>query len=443
MPLTPLAGPRRRARVVLSSTALLSFMSVRKAAALALAQLGIAAFFVPGITSAAVGPAAGWFVLAAVVLAACVRAVDIESWAVFIPGGVVGRVSQAYGPAWSGFAAAVVASERFLLAALAVVVIGHYASSVAVTAIGGWRLTGLLRPEDFATVAGRRRDWPALDPGPHRPRPPPRHDCPGRVDRHWHPPPHDVAGVFSAVRSAAPLGVLTSAPVPVTTLRWYLDIAVTCLVGLALALPTIGGGEALAQAAHELQPPRVQALRRAALVTLIFALCVTTLCTFLFVLLVPVVEQSAWLSAPLAGLAQHLVAPSWVRGGMAIALVVAAALMLAPAAHAALGDAEHLLERLAAQGTLPDSLTALHARFGTPARAMDVAAAATVLVILAGSGRVQWLGRAYAWRWRSRSSSRWQRCSRSVAAGPSRPRVSRSPRRPGGRTIPSVLRPAR
>ena len=47
---------------------------------------------------------------------------------------------------------------------------------------------------------------------------------------------------------------------PVTGLRWYLDIGVTCLVGLCLALPTIGGGDALAQAAHELEPPRVQGL---------------------------------------------------------------------------------------------------------------------------------------------------------------------------------------
>ena len=58
-------------------------------------------------------------------------------------------------------------------------------------------------------------------------------------------------------------------PTPVTGLRWYLDIGVTCLVGLCLALPSIGGGEALAQAAHELEPPRVQALWRAALLTAI------------------------------------------------------------------------------------------------------------------------------------------------------------------------------
>ena len=120
------------------------------------------------------------------------------------------------------------------------------------------------------------------------------------------------------------------------------------------------------------------------------------------------------MSAPLAGLAQHLAAPPWVRSVLALALVAAAVLMLAPAAHAALGDAEHLLERLAAQGTLPDGLAALHTRFGTPARAMDVAAAATVLVILAGSGRVHWLGRAYAIAIAvDAASSRWRRCSRS------------------------------
>ena len=152
MAIAPLIGPRRRVRVVLSSTALLSFMSVRKAAALALAQLGVAAFFIAGVSSATLGPSAGWFVLVAAVLAAFVRAIDIESWAVFIPGGFVGRVEYAFGPSLADGAAATVLTERFVLAALAAVIVGHYASGVAVTAIAGLRLTGLLRPEDFATM---------------------------------------------------------------------------------------------------------------------------------------------------------------------------------------------------------------------------------------------------------------------------------------------------
>ena len=98
MTVPPKIRPRRQVRAILSSTALLSFMSVRKAATLAVAQLGIAAFFVAGTTRSALGESAAWFVLFAAVLAAFVRAIDIEGWALFIPGGFVGRVQHAFGP---------------------------------------------------------------------------------------------------------------------------------------------------------------------------------------------------------------------------------------------------------------------------------------------------------------------------------------------------------
>ena len=78
-PLSPIS-PRHPIRVVLSSTALLQFVSVRNAAALAIAQLGIAAFFAPSITRPVLGDASGWFVLAAAVVAALVRAIELESW---------------------------------------------------------------------------------------------------------------------------------------------------------------------------------------------------------------------------------------------------------------------------------------------------------------------------------------------------------------------------
>ena len=74
----PVASPDTRRPVVGGA---LPFMSVRKAAALAIAQLGVAAFFIAGVARRALGDSAGWFVLAATVLAAFARAVDIESWA--------------------------------------------------------------------------------------------------------------------------------------------------------------------------------------------------------------------------------------------------------------------------------------------------------------------------------------------------------------------------
>ncbi len=141
---------------------------------------------------------------------------------------------------------------------------------------------------------------------------------------------------------------------------------------------------------------RVQSLRRASLLTLLFGLLVTAVGTFLFVLLVPAGEQSRWANAPLAGLAQHLAGPWWARDLVALGLIAAALLLLRPAAHVALEDAEQLLRRLSGQGAVSERLASLHSRFGTPSRALDVAAAATILVILASGGRVTWLARAYA-----------------------------------------------
>ena len=85
--------PRHPIRVVLSSDALLPFLSVRKAAALAIAQLGIGAFFIAGVTGTALGASAAWFVLSATLLAAFVRAIDVESWALEmgIPNGLMRR----------------------------------------------------------------------------------------------------------------------------------------------------------------------------------------------------------------------------------------------------------------------------------------------------------------------------------------------------------------
>jgi hypothetical protein len=67
MPVAPPSGPHRRVRVFLSSTALSWFMSVRKAVALGVPQLGMAAFFIAGVTPSSLGTSAGWFVVAATV----------------------------------------------------------------------------------------------------------------------------------------------------------------------------------------------------------------------------------------------------------------------------------------------------------------------------------------------------------------------------------------
>ena len=384
-------------RVVLSSPALLPFISVRKTAGLVIAQLGVAAFFVSGVTRSTLGESAGWFVLAATVLAGFVRAIDIESWALLIPGGFVSRVSSAFGPRAAACAAAVALIERMLIGALAGVVIGHYLGGVAAIAIAGSRFTRFVTAEDLATliavgVIGLL--WSQARTGRDIGR-----DTVARIV--W----IGVGilacvviwGVITVVRTPTGFAPLTFSVSAVSVTGWsFIDVPLAYLTGFALTLTVIGGGDVLMRAAHDLPQPRVRALRHTALLTLLFTLLATTLGTFLVVSIVPAAEQALWMNAPLAGLAQHLAGPWWMRDLMALALAGAALLMLLPVAHAAIRDAEHTLHRSAAAGTLPSGLTSLHTRFGTPARAVDVTVAVTILVMLASAGRVTWLARAYA-----------------------------------------------
>ena len=395
-PFSPI--PRRLPiRVVLSSTALQPFMSVRKAGALAIAQLGAAAFFIAGVTRTVVGDSAAWFVLAVTFVTAFARAVDIENWALLIPGGLVSRVGTTFGPRAVGVAKAGALIERILLAALSAVVVGHYIASVSATAIGGWRFTGFVRPEDLATpvaIVAIGVLWLRIRIG--------RNIGSDQMARAvWIGVGllilSVVWGAITVARGGVVFSTLTAPLRPIEITRWRLvDLVWTCLVGFALAVPLIGGGDSLIRGAHELPPPRVQALRRVGLITVVFVGLIATLGTFLFVLLVPASDQSLWVNAPLAGLAQHFSGPRSLRDLMAIGIAAAAAMLLVPAIHAALADAEQTLHRFSADGTLPAGLATLHTRFGTPARAVDVTVIAVVLVVLASGGRVAWLARAYA-----------------------------------------------
>src|SRR5262245_7023882 len=152
MPSAPHFPRRPRVRVVLSSTALLPFISARHAAAPAIAQLGVAAFFVSGVALASLGQPAVWFVLAATVLAGIARATDIESWALLLPGGLSGRVNQAFGSRAARVASAVTLAERVTLAALASAVFGRYATAAILTVFADLPFISYRPPDDLATL---------------------------------------------------------------------------------------------------------------------------------------------------------------------------------------------------------------------------------------------------------------------------------------------------
>src|SRR5436190_8098136 len=411
--------PNRRVRVVLSSMGLLPFVSIWRAAALALAELGCAAFFIVGVVQGTVGQFAPWFVLAACVLGIFARAGDIESWALFIPGGLIGRTEQAFGPRIARSTSAVVLIERFLLAALASVVIGRYVASVAAAAIVGLRFAGHVTVEELSIQLAMGMVgllWIRARTGVEI-----RDDAISRgvwlgagivsvaaiwglvtvmraggapVPLPWHF--MDIAGLKPGPTSVElPAGVAVPGSVGLTFGSAFHTVLLY-LLGLAVALPALGSGGALARIAHQFAPPRIQALRRASSLVIVFSFLGIAIPAFLFIALVPGIEHVLWADTPLAGLARHLAGPGWLRAAMTVAVVCAAFLVLAPAANAALLDAEQQLRKLSEQHALPEGLMRPHRRFGTMAGAIDITAASVVLIVFASAGQVAWLGRAYA-----------------------------------------------
>ena len=372
-------------------------MSVWKAAALGIAELGAGAWFVAGIAGSTLGGTMPWFVLAAAILGIFVRAVDVESWSMFLTAGLVGRTEAAFGRAAGRVAAAAVVAERLVLAALACMIVAHYSGGIISPEVAAHTLSRSLTAEDLFTVIAAVLIgllWIRARMGLDLPSSGIARGVWGGVIVLI------VLAVYGIVTVARTGGVgpgLLRPPFPSLSPSSHpIALALSWVAGLGLVLPVVGGGEVLARAAHEFAPPRIQALRRTSLIVILFSFAGTTLLAFAFILLVPQPDVHTWVEAPLAGIAAHLAAPDWLRHLFSVLLAVAAFLMLVPAAHESLQDAEQTLRRLSAWHALPETLSMPHPRLGTLARAIDVTAAAAIIVLIASSGRVAWLARAYS-----------------------------------------------
>src|SRR6266852_3764031 len=95
---SPSQNPARRAvQVLVATTAMLSFISFWRAAAIILNDMGSSAFYAGAIAEHFIGKAAPWFILAIMVLSFAVRALYIESCSMFVRGGVYRVVKEAMG----------------------------------------------------------------------------------------------------------------------------------------------------------------------------------------------------------------------------------------------------------------------------------------------------------------------------------------------------------
>ena len=381
--------PSGRIPVVLSTRTLLSYISTWRAAGLALVELGAVAFFASGIAEDLVGPSAPWFVLGAVFVGILLRAVDVESRGLFVPGGLYGTVRDGLGARPARVAAAALVVDRLFLGPLAAVVAGRYIARFLDAMVGlNTAATGFVA-EDLSTAialamlacvwwAQRRGHWFSAE----------------TVSRL-------MLGIVGVLAVAVLWGTGTAMwrgaqPIPVPDVPRTFGSVFALVVVWGRVLFVVGGTDALAQVAPELAQPRIQNLRRTAVLVGVYALAITTLVGFVVAAVMSNGDRSAWRDAPLAGLMLHVMGPAWLRAIYAVLIVLAAVLLLTMTARASMAGAQSALSRLVEQGLLGRALRAPHPRFGTQWRLVDAIGLAQVAIVAVAGSRPGWLVGAYA-----------------------------------------------
>src|SRR5690242_1476198 len=113
-------------RFVVPLTAMLTFISFWRAAAIVLADLGSSAYYAGGIAEQAIGKAAPWFILGIMLLSYAVRSVYIESCSMFVRGGVYRVVKEAMGSTLAKFSVSALMFDYILTGPISGVSAGLY-----------------------------------------------------------------------------------------------------------------------------------------------------------------------------------------------------------------------------------------------------------------------------------------------------------------------------
>jgi len=118
-------------RVLVATTALLSFISFWRAAAIVLNDLASSAYYAGGEAEGYIGKAAPWFILAIMLFSYAVRAIYVESCSMFVRGGVYRVVKEAMGGTLAKFSVSALMFDYILTGPISGVSAGQYIVGLA------------------------------------------------------------------------------------------------------------------------------------------------------------------------------------------------------------------------------------------------------------------------------------------------------------------------
>jgi Amino acid permease len=397
---------RPRAQVFIATTVMLSFISFWRAAAIVLSDLASSAYYAGGEAEHYIGKSAPWFILAVMLFSYAVRALYIESSAMFVRGGVYRVVKEAMGGTLAKISVSALLFDYVLTGPISAVSAGQYlagfiedigryaghpvhlppngfsaAFGVLVVAYFWWKnLQGIHESSDKAMKIMKITTvmvtilivWCliTLFKVPAQLPPNPLHPEAMRLD-------HRSLGWLDGT--------------------WLSHLTfIVLFVGFGHSVLAMSGEETLAQVNREIEHPKLKNLQRTGLVIFIYSLVFTSLVSFFGVMIIPDAVRHEYFANLIGGIAMYLSGPHVLKLVFHGFVVVVGVLILSGAENTSIVGANGVLNRLAEGGVLTDWFQRPHQRYGTSYRTINLIVALQILTIIASGGNVYLLAGLYA-----------------------------------------------
>src|SRR5712675_850598 len=393
-------------RVIVATTAMLTFISFWRAAAIVLNDLASSAYYAGGESESFIGKTAPWFILAVMLFSYCVRAVYVESCSMFVRGGVYRVVKEALGGTLAKFSVSALMFDYVLTGPISGVSAGQYLAGLLNELFAYFHLNVVL-PENstaafFAVVV---------------------------TFYFWY---ENIKGVQESSHKALRIMQITTVMVALLivwctytvwvrgahlppfpwpsnirldkrSLGWLYGSQIVKMipmiavfVGIGHSVLAMSGEESLAQVYREIEAPKLPNLKKAGLIIFIYSLLFTSLVSFFAVMIIPDGTRSKYLENLIGGLAMNLAGPYTVRLGFHVFVVAVGTLILAGAVNTAIIGSNGVLNRVSEDGVLADWFRQPHRKFGTSHRIINMVVAFQILTIVLSRGDVTFLANLYA-----------------------------------------------
>jgi amino acid transporter len=396
-------------RVIVATTALLTFISFWRAAAIVLNDLASSAYYAGGEAEGYIGKTAPWFILAIMLFSYAVRAVYVESCSMFVRGGVYRAVKQSLGGTLAKFSVSALMFDYILTGPISGVAAGQYLGGLLSDLFQRAHLSGAFSPASIARIATAFAIvvtlyfWWENTKGIPESSEKALHIMKlvtvmvvilitwcvyTVVVRHSALPPLPHPRNLHLTTSA--LGWLAHSSLP----RMFGIIAI--FIALGHSVLAMSGEESLAQVYREIESPKLPNLKKAGLVIFVYSLVFTSLVSFFAVMIIPDDIRQGFLQNLIGGLAMNLAGPIYIRLIFHAFVVVVGTLILAGAVNTAIVGSNGVLNRVSEDGVLSTWFRQPHPRFGTSYRIINIVVGLQIVTIFISRGDVTFLANLYA-----------------------------------------------